>query len=211
MVKKNNIHPHQNTNNEDIENEVWLDVFGYDGIYEVSNMGRIKSCERIVRCGSRGGFKTVKERIRKLVIQRQSKRPVGLLVKLSHDGVEKTHTVSVLVGRAFLGDCNYGYVYSKKNKNWWDLRVENLEIKTDNDTIKESYKLGRHKKHKPCLDGKRNGPKSSFYIKRDKDGKQFLGRTGLRDEYSIKRANTIYLYSKSGKTINGETFSRVSC
>ena len=209
--EKTNTHPYKNTNKEDIKNEVWLDIVGYDGVYEVSNMGRIKSCERIVRCGSRGGTMTVKERIRKLVIQRQSKRPVGLIVKLSNDGVEKTHTVPVLVGNAFLGECEDGYVYSKRNKKWWDCRVDNLEIKTDNDTIKESYALGLHKRIKPCSEGKRTGPKSSFYIKRNTDGKLFLGRVGLRDEYSVKKANTIYLYSKTGKEIGGETFNRVMC
>lgn len=47
---------------EDLPNEVWVDVYGYDGIYEVSNLGRVKSLERYVSNG-RGGKMSVKERI----------------------------------------------------------------------------------------------------------------------------------------------------
>lgn len=35
--------PYLNTNIEDLENEIWVDAFGFDGLYEVSNLGRIKS------------------------------------------------------------------------------------------------------------------------------------------------------------------------
>lgn len=35
--------PYLNTSVEDISNEIWVDAFGFDGLYEVSNLGRIKS------------------------------------------------------------------------------------------------------------------------------------------------------------------------
>lgn len=31
--------------------EEWRDIQGYDGFYQVSNLGRVRSCDRIVRCG----------------------------------------------------------------------------------------------------------------------------------------------------------------
>ena len=43
--------------------EIWKDVPSYEGIYEVSNLGRVKSLGRKVR--NKGGFMTVKERILK--------------------------------------------------------------------------------------------------------------------------------------------------
>ena len=33
--------------------EIWKPVVGYEGFYEVSNMGRVKSLERKVRHGAR--------------------------------------------------------------------------------------------------------------------------------------------------------------
>ena len=41
----------------------WIDALGFDGIYEVSNYGRIKSLGRYVNI--RNGQRWVKERIRK--------------------------------------------------------------------------------------------------------------------------------------------------
>ena len=33
---------------EDLQNEIWVDIKGYEGLYQVSNMGRVKSLKRYV-------------------------------------------------------------------------------------------------------------------------------------------------------------------
>ena len=48
------------------EEEIWKDIEGYEGIYQVSNLGRVKSLER--RVPFRNTFKTIKERIGMLSI-----------------------------------------------------------------------------------------------------------------------------------------------
>jgi len=52
--------------------EVWKDVKNYEGIYQVSNLGRVKSLKRKV--GNDKGFRLVKERILKM-----QKHPDGYL------------------------------------------------------------------------------------------------------------------------------------
>lgn len=47
-----------------IETEVWKDIKGYEGLYQVSNMGRVKSLERII-IRKNGSKMPVKERILK--------------------------------------------------------------------------------------------------------------------------------------------------
>lgn len=43
-------------------NEIWKDIQGYEGLYQVSNFGRVKSLDRMAKC--RGGvYKLNKERI----------------------------------------------------------------------------------------------------------------------------------------------------
>ena len=37
--------PYENLSLEDMEGEVWKDVVGYEGLYQVSNLGRVKSLE----------------------------------------------------------------------------------------------------------------------------------------------------------------------
>lgn len=46
--------------------EVWADIKGFEGLYQVSSLGRVKSLTRAARCGHKGkGFKKVPERILK--------------------------------------------------------------------------------------------------------------------------------------------------
>ena len=39
---------YENLSLEDMEGEIWKDVVGYEGIYQVSNLGRIKSLDKRV-------------------------------------------------------------------------------------------------------------------------------------------------------------------
>ena len=47
--------------------EIWKDVKGYEGLYQVSNLGKVKSVERYVT-HYKGGVKLVPERILKQYI-----------------------------------------------------------------------------------------------------------------------------------------------
>jgi hypothetical protein len=74
--------------------ETWLPVVGYEGLYEVSNMGRVKSLARIVYGKRR---KTLYERILAPV-----KFPAGYLgVQLCKNCVPKRHSIHRLVMTAF--------------------------------------------------------------------------------------------------------------
>ena len=43
--------------------EIWKDVVGYEGLYQVSSLGRVKSLERLVKNDNKGGFRLIKEKI----------------------------------------------------------------------------------------------------------------------------------------------------
>ncbi|MGO3049132.1 MAG: NUMOD4 motif-containing HNH endonuclease [Staphylococcus sp.] len=81
------------------EVEIWKDIPGYEGEYQASTLGRIKSLERKSRCGYEGkGFRTVNERILKpgkycktghvsVVLRKKSAgKPVHTLVMLTFKG-----------------------------------------------------------------------------------------------------------------------------
>ena len=79
------------------EIEVWKDVKGYEGLYQVSNMGRVKSLERTV-ARRNGSKRTVRERILKPEIIHNG----YLRVKLcDSSGKMKKFFVHRLVGEAF--------------------------------------------------------------------------------------------------------------
>ena len=137
----NNIPIHKNTELLDLKDEEWIDVVGYDGSYNVSNMGRIKSVGRFVN-SSNGRQKWVKERILK---QHVSKRNGQVSVKLSVDNIKKTHNVMILVGDAFLRRKQDGEEYCHKNKILTDNRLSNIIITDHSHSQKISYKHGNLK------------------------------------------------------------------
>lgn len=90
------------------EKEIWLDVVGYEGYYQVSNMGRVKSLERKVWNKGRGCYVTISERILKA-----GKSNTGyMLVNLWKDGVRKNHWLHQLVCEAF---CENPHGYKEVN------------------------------------------------------------------------------------------------
>ncbi len=77
--------------------KVWLPVLEYEGLYEVSNDGQVKSIERIVK--GRFGLTKRKEHLLKQHINKNKK----FQVRLSKNGKKKNFEVAVLVAEAFLG------------------------------------------------------------------------------------------------------------
>lgn len=82
----------------DITCEEWLPVVGYEGLYEVSNHGRVRSLERT--CGDRWGNQ---RRVRQRVMVLYTNRGGYLQVGLHREYRQKTRTVHRLVAAAFLG------------------------------------------------------------------------------------------------------------
>ena len=105
--------------------EIWKDVKGYEGFYQVSNEGRVRSLDRYVN-NSRTGEQSV---LRKGKVKKQSKHHGGyLIVEFNRDGKMCTKLVHRLVAEAFcerasedLTDVNH------KDENKENNRAENLE------------------------------------------------------------------------------------
>lgn len=103
--------------------ELWRPILGYEDFYAVSNLGRIKSIERIVANSSKSS-RIVKERILK---SRPNCKNGYLEVNLSKDNKTATKRIHCLVANAFIPNPN-GYKYVNHiNEDKTDNRVENLE------------------------------------------------------------------------------------
>ena len=98
--------------------EVWRDVKGYEGLYQVSNMGRVKSLGRKDRFG-----RVIKERILEPAVTHNGYLRVGLHV----DGKRKMLRVHRLVCEAFHENPDNKSEVNHVNEEKTDNRACNLE------------------------------------------------------------------------------------
>lgn len=99
---------------EETTNEIWKDIPGYDNLYQVSNMGRVKSLNY--------------NRTRKEKLLMFSKDKYGYLrVTISKEGVKKYVQVHRLVCEAFLQNPFNLPQVNHRNEDKTDNRIENLE------------------------------------------------------------------------------------
>tara|TARA_R110000823_G_C15866239_1_gene493712 strand:- start:463 stop:981 length:519 start_codon:yes stop_codon:yes gene_type:complete len=106
-------------------NEIWKDVVGYEGVYQVSNLGSVKSLTRIVTC-KKGNKKLIKG-----IIKNQSLNYKRYLnTNLSKGGKNKTKRIHQLVAEAFLNHkpCGHKLVVDHINNVKTDNRLENLQV-----------------------------------------------------------------------------------
>lgn len=104
------------------EIEDWRDVIGYEGLYQVSNLGRVKSIDMLVNNGKTYYIKP--GRLRKLVLNKK----IGYLtVVLSKNGKHKTCYVHRLVAMAFCKGFYPGMLVNHINEVKTDNRSQNLE------------------------------------------------------------------------------------
>ena len=100
--------------------EIWKDVEGYEGLYQVSNFGRVKSLDRYVLRNGNSLF------VKGIVLSQLNNRGY-LTVRLCNSGKYKNYLVHRLVANAFIhNDNNYSEI-NHIDENKHNNHVDNLE------------------------------------------------------------------------------------
>ena len=128
---------------DNLEKEIWKDIKGFEGLYRVSNLGRVKSLERADARGHR-----VKERILKTARDRYG----YYQVVLCKNSIVKAYKVHRLVWSAFNGQIPENIQVNHINEIKTDNRLENLNLMTCKENI--NWGTGIERSHNKQINGK---------------------------------------------------------
>ena len=122
--------------------EIWKDIKGYEGLYQVSNFGNIKSLARknTFYCVLRKEYleRPVKERILKTNDKNAKYKQVHLL----KNGVVKVYLVHRLVAQEFIPNPNDLPQVNHIDGNKYNNRIDNLEWCTASENNKHAFRIG---------------------------------------------------------------------
>lgn len=104
----------------------WKDIKGYEGKYQVSDVGLVRSVERTRKCRIKGNKTAIMKVPEKLL--KQWRRSNYLLVDLWNDAKRDVRSVHVLVFEAFKEPVKKGFFVHHKDENKLNNSVENLEM-----------------------------------------------------------------------------------
>ena len=141
--------------------EEWKDILDYEGLYQVSNLGRVKGLKRtIVR--SNGVIYSAKE---KMITIHKSTNNYSI-VMLNKDGVSKTKQLHQLVASTFLKytPCPISAVINHIDHNRTNNLLSNLEIISQRENTNRKHLKSSSKYTGVCWDKTNKSWKSSIRI-----------------------------------------------
>lgn len=112
--------------------EIWRPVVGYEGLYEVSDKGRVRSL-----FSKRGK------------VLSPAKSMGYPYVNLSRDGRPRFARIHVLVAAAFIGECPDGHEVNHKDSDRTNNNVSNLEYVTHAQNVLHAVASGKFGKLSP--------------------------------------------------------------
>ena len=163
--------------------ERWRDVVGYEGLYQVSDLGRVRSLDRIVR-NSRGG--TWKQK--GCILQSFPGNQRGYLsVNLYRNGIQRKIYVHQLVALIFIGPIPADHVIRHGPNGILDNAISNLCYGTKSDD---------------GLDKRRDGTHGGRPVERS-DGEGFINMAVAAEETGCQYENIWQVCKGRRKTAGG--------
>ena len=117
--------------------EYWTDIPNYEGYYQISNHGNVRSLDRVIT-EKTGKTQTLKGRILK-----QRINPGGYYyIGLGKNGIKATFAIHQLVAQAFIPNPNNKRTVNHIDGNKLSNSLANLEWATYSENLKHAYKTG---------------------------------------------------------------------
>lgn len=182
--------------NKDIE--IWRIVKGYEGLYEVSNLGRVRSIDRIVWDYDPRWENKRSRKLRGRILSQANQD--YLSVMLSKDGIESSYSVHRLVLEAFAGPCPDGMEACHWDGNSKNNRIDNLrwDTRKNNHIDKQRHGTNNAGQDNPMS---ATGRERRYLVKADwESGKYTLA--DLSTKFDMNEADIVKLLN--GKDLRGE-------
>ena len=170
--------------------EIWKDIKGYENMYQISNIGQVKSLEHYVQQKNRWG-QTI-SRIQKSSLMKIHINKNGYFrVVLHKNGIKKNYSVHRLVYEAFVGKIPQRMQVNHINEIKTDNRVVNLNLMTP----KENSNWGT--RNERISEKQTNGKKSKPVLKIDPISNEIIAEFPSTKEAERQTGfNHIYLWCR---------------
>lgn len=120
--------------------EIWKDIKGYEGLYQVSNLGNIRSLDTMINCK---GAKNIDKHLRKGRVLKQIVGTTGYYnINLCKNNKKKFTRVHRLVAQAFIPNLNNLPCINHIDGNKLNNSIENLEWCSYSYNNSEAYRIG---------------------------------------------------------------------
>ena len=182
--------------------ELWKDICGYEGQYQVSNLGRVKRLERLDTNNHRWAEKILKQTVRNGY----------LAINISVNGTVSKLAVHRLVAQAFCLKADGCNIVNHIDNNPQNNRAENLEWTTYKGNMQHASKQGRMKANAQAYINMANihERRKVPVIATDKNGKTyyFASQTEAAKSLNIRRSHISAACRKEYgyKTLGGYSF-----
>lgn len=150
--------------------EKWKDIPEYEGLYQASNLGRVRTHPCKVTYTEKHGARHWKSRIMK----GRGKSDSGYRVGLWKNGKCKDYLIARLVAFTWVEGYEEGFTVNHKNGNRFDNRVDNLEWLSLKDNIRHGFETGLYHCRKEVI-LKHTTTNKTYKFKSMKDASMFLG------------------------------------
>ena len=128
--------------------EIWKDIPGYEGRYQVSNLGRVRSLGFWLEHGCRGG-RTVRQYYPPHFCEGDEDKFGHRRVSLSKPGApRKRCLVHKLVMLVFVGECPEGKEVCHNDGDPRNNRLENLRYDTRSENQRDKFRMNRYPRQK---------------------------------------------------------------
>lgn len=180
--------------------EIWKDIKDYEGLYQISNLGNVRSIPRKVKQFNNG---VEIETLYKGKILKPHKCGKYLSVHLSKNGNAKWKTIHRLVAQAFIEKVNGCNIVNHLDNNTHNNMATNLEWTTYKGNMQHSTKQNSMHYKPNNLKKAQETRKRAVIGKKDNKGYYFSSITEARKKLKIGNhisecCNKVYGYKKCG-------------